>query len=71
MGDEEGKTVYVLIILTLTFIQSHTDLNYENKKCLIISEIKLAVKIVPLKVYMTIASAMTLASIQGHKCISN
>ena len=31
--------------------------------------IKLAVKIVRLKVYMTIASPMTLTFIQGHKCI--
>ena len=29
---------HMLIILTLTFIQSHTDLNHENKKCLIFSE---------------------------------
>ena len=42
----------VLIILTLTFIQGHTDLKRENIKCLIISEtvqtmpIKFAVKIV-------------------------
>ena len=43
---------HVLILLTLTFIQSHTDLNHENNKCFIISEtvqamtIKFAVKIV-------------------------
>ena len=47
----------VLIILTLTFIQGHKDLNHENNKCLMISEtvqamrIKFAVKIVQLKVY--------------------
>ena len=29
---------HVLIILTLTFIQGHADLNYENKKCSIILE---------------------------------
>ena len=29
---------HVLIILTLTFIQGHTDLNHENNKCSIISE---------------------------------
>ena len=29
---------HVLIILTVTFIQGHTDFNLENKKCLIISE---------------------------------
>ena len=28
----------VLIVLTLTFIQGHIDLNDENNKCLIISE---------------------------------
>ena len=42
----------VLSILTLSFIQGHTDLNHENTKCLNISEtieaisIKFAVKIV-------------------------
>ena len=47
---------HVLIILTLTFIQGHTDLNRENNKCSIISEsvqvipIMLAVKIVRLTV---------------------
>ena len=56
----------VLIILTLTFIQGHTDINHKNNKCLIISEIiqampiSFTVKIVQLKVYMTIASPMTL-----------
>ena len=45
----------VLIILPLTFIQGHADLNHENNKCLIISEIiqtmptTFAVKIVRLK----------------------
>ena len=29
---------HVLIILTLTFFQGHTDLNHENNKCSIISE---------------------------------
>ena len=29
---------HVLIVLTLTFIQGHTDLNREHYKCLIISE---------------------------------
>ena len=33
--------------------------------------IKFAVKIVRLKVYMTIASPMTVTFIQGHKCVSN
>ena len=32
------RMYHVFIILTLTFIQGHTDLNRENNKCLIISE---------------------------------
>ena len=36
----------MLIILTLTFIQGHTDLNHENNKCLIISE---TVQAMPIK----------------------
>ena len=65
----------MLIILTLNFIQGHTDLNHENNKCLIISEtiqakpIIFAVKIVWIKVYMTIATLMTLTFIQDHKCL--
>ena len=49
---------HVLIILTLTFMQGHTDLNHENNKCLIILEtvqampIMFVVKIVQLKVYI-------------------
>ena len=49
---------HVLSILTLTFIQGQTDLNHENKKCLIISEtgqaihITFAVKIARRKVYI-------------------
>ena len=67
----------VFIILTSTFIQGHTDLNHENNNCLNISEtiqampINFAVKIVRLKVYMTIASPITVSFIQGHKCVSN
>ena len=63
----------VLIMLTVTFIQGHRDLNHENNQCSIISEtvlakpIMFAVKIVRLKVYVTIASPMTLTFIQGHK----
>ena len=66
----------VLVIVTLTFIQGHTDQNHENK-CLIISKttqampIKFAVKIVQLKVYLAIASPMTLTFIHSHKCVSN
>ena len=68
---------HVLIILTLNFIQGHTDLNHENNTSLIISEtiqampIKFAVKIVRLQVCTTIASPMTLTFIQGHKCVTN
>ena len=68
---------HVLIILTLTFILGHTDLNHENITCLIISEtiqamhIKFAVRLVRLTAYMTIASLMTLAFIEGHKRVSN
>ena len=29
---------HALMILTLTFVQGHTDLNHENKKCSVISE---------------------------------
>ena len=48
----------ILSILTLTFIQGHTDRSHENNICLIISDniqampIKFAVKIVRLKVYI-------------------
>ena len=68
---------YVFLILTSTFIQGHPALHHENKKCSIISEtvqaipIKFAVKIVRLKVYMTIALPIILTFIQGHKCVSN
>ena len=44
----------VLIILTLTFIQGHADLNHENNKCsetVQATPIKFAVKIVRLKDY--------------------
>ena len=67
----------VSVILTLTFIQGHTDRNLENNKCLIISEaiqampIKFAAKMVRLKVYMTITNPMTLTFIQDYKCVSN
>ena len=48
------KMHHVLMILTLTFIQGHTDLNHEKNNCSIISEtcqampIKFAVRIVRL-----------------------
>ena len=63
---------HVFIILTLTFIQGHTDLNDEHNKWSIISEsaqalpIKFAVKIVRLMV-----GPMTLAFIQGHNRVPN
>ena len=54
---------HVLMILTLTFIQGHTDLNYENNnECSIILEaeqamsIKFAVNIARLKVYIDLFS---------------
>ena len=68
---------HVLIILTLIFTQGHTDLNPKNNKCSIIPEtiqampITFAANIVRLKVYMTIASPMTLTFTQGHNCVSN
>ena len=68
---------YVLSILTTNFCQGHTDLDHENDQCLFISEtiqavpIKFDVKIVQLKVYMTIVNLMTLTFFQGHKCVSN
>ena len=66
---------HVLIIFTLTCIQGNTDLNHDNNKCLIISEttqaipIKFAVKIVRLKVNMTIVSSMTVTFTQGHNWV--
>ena len=57
---------HMIMILTSTFIQGQTDLNHENNEGLIISEtiqampITFAVRIVRLKVYVTIASPMTL-----------
>ena len=75
-ASDMGK-YHMLIILTLTFIEGHTDPNKKNNKGLIISEtipampIKFAVKIVRLNVYMTTASLMTLTFIEGHKCVSN
>ena len=67
----------MLIILTLAFTQGHAHLYNENNKCLIISEtasaipIMFHVKVVRLKVYMTIARPVALVFIQGHACVSN
>ena len=50
----------MLIILTLTFIQGHTELNHENsdlyyfRNCVHAMPIKFALKIVRLKVYMSL-----------------
>ena len=66
---------HVLIILTLTFIQGHTDQNHENNNFDYFKKIckqwPSIVKRVWLSIYMTIGSTITLAFIQGHKCISN
>ena len=68
---------HVLIILTLTFVQVHTELNHEKNKRSIISEtiqampVTFVAKIVRLKVYVTNAGPMTLAFTQGHSCVSN
>ena len=57
----------VLIMLALTFIQGHTDLNHEHNKCSIISEtvqampIAFDVKIVRLKVYTIVSQFDDLA----------
>ena len=56
---------HMLFILTLTFIQGHTDFNHENNKCLIILQtvqampIKFAVKIVRQKVIVIIKKKVT------------
>ena len=67
---------HVLIILTLTFIQGHIDLKHEhntgsNSEPVQTMPIKFAVKVVRLKVYMTIASQIVLTFVQGHKHVSH
>ena len=68
---------HMLIILTLTVFECHTDQDLENNDCLIISEtvqampIRRDVEIVRLYVYISIASPTTVTFIQGHKCVSN
>ena len=68
---------HMLIVLTCTSIQGNRDLNHENNQMVDYfrnykaMSIKFAVKIVRLKVYMTVASLMTLTFIQGHKRVSN
>ena len=59
----------MLIILTLTFIQGHTDLNHENNKCLIISE---TIQAMPITFSVKIVRvSMTMSFTQGHKRVSN
>ena len=58
MTASDMRMHHVLIVLTLTFIQGHAELNQENSKCWIISEtvqtvpINFAAKIVRRKVYI-------------------
>ena len=84
-ASDSSETVEVIIVklgtdasrINYIDLQGHTYLNHENNKCFTILEtiqvmfIKFAVKIVRLKVYMVIASAMTLTLIQNDKCVSN
>ena len=76
-SSETVEVTIVLIVMTLTFIQGHTDLNHENNECFIISTtiqamtMRFAVNIVRLRVYMAIASPMSLTFIQSHQCTSN
>ena len=66
MTASDMRMHHMLIILPLTFIQGHTDLNHKNK-CSIISEtvqaipIKFAVKIVQPKVYRIYSQSDDLA----------
>ena len=65
----------VVIILTLSFIKGHTDLNHENNKCLIILQtvqampMKFDIKIVRLKIFIIVASSVNLTFAQGHSCL--
>ena len=38
VSPSDTRMHHMLIMLTLTFIQGHTDVNHENNKCFIISE---------------------------------
>ena len=68
---------HVFFILTLTFIQGHTDLNHENNKLSIVSQtfqavfVIFGVNIVRLRVYIIVASSMTLTFTEGYNCVSN
>ena len=59
---------HILIILTLTFIHGHTDLNHENNKCSIISgtvqamPIRFAVNIIRRRVYIIFSDDVDLHS---------
>ena len=67
----------MLIILTLTFIQGHRDLNHDYNKRFDYfrnnwSSAHAVTFEVQLKVYiMTIACPMTILFTQGHNCVSN
>ena len=67
---------HMLIILTMTFIQGHTDLNHENNKCSIISEtvqaipIEFAVRIVRLKVYIIFFAVFLQLHLKLDKCLA-
>ena len=75
------RTHRVLIILTLTFIQGHADINHEHNTCLIISEtiqampcITFAVNIVRVKAYIIIIFSVRWPCslfTQDHQCASN
>ena len=60
-------THHVLIMLTLTSIQGHTDLNHENNTCSIISEtvraipITFAAQTVRIKVYIIVSQSDEIA----------
>ena len=68
---------YLYIVGPTEFHYNYLYFNHGNNHCLIISEtiqampIKFAVKVIRLKVYMTIASPMTLTFSHGHKWVSN
>ena len=65
MTTSDMRMYHVLIKLTLTFIQGHTNLNHENNKGLIISEtiqamaMAFAVRIVRLKVYLKMSKPIS------------
>ena len=67
---------HLVIILTLTFIQGHTDHNHENNKCSIISETasnayQVYCEDCLTKGLQSFFSLMTLLFTQGHNCVSD